>query len=206
MAGSTTTQNRPPLVTTDRPGPLGRLADLSFRRRGRVVLGWLAALLLAIGLSAAFGGDYNADYSAPGSDSSQAQDLLETRFTSQAGDVVDVVVRATGSADGVNDPGVRSDVAALLAGLRDVPHVASVDDPYATPGGISADGRTLHAGARLDVVNPNDVPVEDAEAMIAVAEKAERDGLQVALGGQSVTRGEAAEIGSEGIGLAAAAL
>ena len=224
MSGSTTTNTSPsdppaadaggpatgraagPVPTAGRPGPLGRLADVSFRRRGRVLLGWLAALFLAIGLSAAFGGEFNADYSAPGSDSSQAQDLLESRFPSQAGDVVDVVVLATGSAEGVNAPAARADVEALLAELGDVPHVASVDDPYTTQGAISADGRTLHAEARLDVVNPNDVPVEDAEQLIAVAEKADHDGFQVALGGQSVTRWEAAEIGSEGIGLTAAAL
>ena len=195
-----------PSADPGRPGPLGRLADVSFRRRGRVLLGWLAALVLAVGLSTAFGGDFNADYSAPGSDSSEAQTLLETRFPSQAGDVVDVVVRVTGSAEGVADPAVRSEVEALLADLGDVPHVASVEDPYTTEGGVSQDGRTLHAEARLDVVNPDDVPVEDAEQLIAVAEEAEHDGFQVALGGQSVTRGEAAEIGSEGIGLAAAAL
>jgi RND superfamily putative drug exporter len=223
MSGSTSTPTSKPTVshagpdrpevtvsrpagTTERPGPLGRLADLSFRRRGRVVLGWVAALFLAVGLSAAFGGDFNADYSAPGSDSSQAQDLLESRFPSQAGDTVDVVVRATGSAEGVTDPTVRSDVGALLTALGDVPHIASVEDPYETPGSISEDGRTLVAQARLDVVNPEDVPVEDAEQLIAVAERAERDGMQVALGGQVVTRGEAAEIGSEGLGLAAAAL
>ena len=95
-------------VTVEHPGVLGRLADVSFRRRRWVVLGWLATLVLAVGLVAAFGGDYEADYSAPGSDSSQAQELLESRFPSQAGDTVDVVVRAPG---GVDTPEVRGEVA-----------------------------------------------------------------------------------------------
>ncbi|HEU4911080.1 MAG TPA: MMPL family transporter [Actinomycetes bacterium] len=202
MAGTATaprpTEAAPP---APRPGPLGRLADVTFRRRGRTVLAWLAVLLLAGGLSAAAGGEFTADYSAPGSDSSQAQDLLEQRFPSQAGDAIDVVVRAE---QGVTDPAVREDVSALLSELSRVPHVASLEDPYATPGSVSPDGRTLVAHGRLDVANPVDVPVEDSEAMIAVAEEAERPGLQVALGGQVITQGEAAEIGSEGIGLAAA--
>jgi RND superfamily putative drug exporter len=42
--------------------------------------------------------------------------------------------------------------------------------------------------------------------MIAVAEDAAAPGFDVALGGQTVSQGEAAEIGSEGIGLAAAAV
>jgi len=44
------------------PGPLGRLAGVAYRRRGRVILGWLAAFALVIGLAAAFAGDFAADY------------------------------------------------------------------------------------------------------------------------------------------------
>ena len=167
------------------------------------MLAWVAFLLIAIGLSTSFGGDFKADYSAPGSDSSEAQELLESRFPSQSGDTVDIVVRAE---DGVNEPAAQADIQALLADLADEPHVASIEDPFTTPGAISPDGRTLVAHARLDVVNPVDVPVEDSEKMIAIAEDADRPGLDVALGGQTITQGEAAEIGSEAIGFAAAAL
>ncbi len=204
MAGTAVApRSTSPAPAAQRPGPLGRLADVSFRHRGRTVLAWIAALGLAIGLAMAFGGDFKADYSAPGSDSSEAQQLLEDTFPAQAGDTVDVVVRAP---DGVTDEGIRTDVRALLADLADMPHVDTVDDPYAAPGGISADGRTLVAHIHLDVVNPVDMPVAESEEMIALAEAAERPGLEVALGGQTVTQGEAAEIGSEGIGLAAATI
>jgi RND superfamily putative drug exporter len=192
-----------PRHVSEQPGPLGRLAGVAFRNRGRTVLAWVAALLLAVGLSAAFGGDFEADYSAPGSDSSQAQELLEDRFPSQAGDTVDVVVRAD---EGVQTPGVRSEVRALISDLGEVPHVVSVEDPYATPGAVSPDGRTLVAHARLDVVNPVDMPVTDTGEMIALAEAADRPGLDVALGGQTIVQGEASEIGSEMLGLAAAAV
>src|SRR4051812_40845795 len=77
-----------------RLGPLGRLGRFSFRHRLAVVLAWIAALGLAFGLSQAFGGKFHADYSAPGSDSSQAQQLLADRFPAQSGDTVTVVVRA----------------------------------------------------------------------------------------------------------------
>ena len=187
----------------ERPGPLGRLADVAFRYRGRTLLAWLVALGIAVGLSTTFGGDFEADYSAPGSDSSAAQALLEERFPAQAGDTVDVVVRADG---GVAEPDARSDVEALLRDLGRAPHVVSIEDPYSTDGAISPDGRTLVAHARLDVVNPVDVPVADSEEMIDLAEAASRPGLDVALGGQTIVQGEAAEIGSEFLGLAAAAV
>ena len=190
-------------ITRARPGPLGRLAGVAYRRRGRVILGWLAAFALVIGLSAAFAGNFAADYSAPGSDSKQAQDLLAQRFPVQAGDTVDVVVR---SDTGVTGSAVRSDVTALLRELGGMPHVAAVEDPYRTPGDISRDGKTLVSHLKLDVANPVDMPVADSKKLLDVAQAAERPGLDIALGGQTIQAAEQGAIGSEGIGIAAAAI
>jgi RND superfamily putative drug exporter len=159
-------------------------------------------LAAAIGLSAAFGGEYATDYSVPDSDSKQVQTLLEERFPAQSGDPVDVVVRA----DDVTSADVRGDVNALLDELSAMPHVAGVVDPYAAEGSIAPDGRTVVARMYLDVTNSNDMPVEDTERLLATAEAAERDGLEIALGGQAVQLAEENEVGSEMIGLAAAAV
>ncbi len=158
---------------------------------------------MAIGLSAAFAGDFTADYSTPGSDSRQAQDLLEQRFPEQSGDTVDIVVRAD---QPVTEAAVRSDVTDLLDELRGLPHVAAVDDPYTTPGGIAEDGQSLIARLNLDVVNPVDMPIEDTEELLAAADAAERPGLEVALGSQTIQQAEQSEIGSEMIALVVAAL
>ena len=186
-----------------RVGPLGRLARLTYRNRGRTLLAWLAVLVLAVVLSSAFGGKFKADYSAPGSDSKAAQSLLETRFPAQSGDTVDVVVHSDAA---VTSARGQSDVAALLAKVAKVPHVATVDDPYATPGNISADGHTLVAHARLDVLNPPDMPVKDSQQLLDLADAASTNGLQVALGGQSIQQAEQGAIGSEAIGITAAAI
>ncbi|TDD73050.1 MMPL family transporter [Jiangella aurantiaca] len=203
MNESTTTDGERTAAALPRPGVLGRLAGASYRRRGRVVAAWVLAIAAAFGLSAAFSGDFTADYSAPGSDSRQAQDLLEERFPAQSGDTIDVVVRAEG---GVADPAVQADVTALLDQLRTQPHVVTVDDPYTTPGGISEDGDILVATVNLDVVLPDDMPVEETEELMALADAAERPGLEIALGGQTVALAEQGEIGSEAIGMAAAAV
>lgn len=192
-----------PAAPATRPGPLGRLGRLAYRRRGRTILAWLGVLALAAALTSAFGGEFEADYSAPGSDSRAAQDLLEDRFPAQSGDTVDVVVRTDA---GATAPQTRSDVTALLDQLGAVPHVAAIDDPYTTPGGISPDGRTLVSHVRLDVANPVDMPIEDSDRMLAIADGADRSGLEVALGGQAIQFAEQGEIGSEAIGLLAAAL
>jgi RND superfamily putative drug exporter len=185
-----------------RPGPLGRLAGLAFRRRGRVLIGWAVALAIAFGLSAAFGGGFATNGSMPGSDSQRAQALLAERFPARSGDTVQVVVRA----DDVTSTGVHRAVDALLGELRRMPHVAAVEDPYATEGSIAPDGRTLAAGMYLDVTNPNEMPVEATEQLLATAAAAERDGLEIALGGRAVQLAEASQAGSEMIGLAAAAV
>ncbi len=200
---STTTPTRRPAAPAGRPGPLGRLADLTYRHRLATVVAWLATLGIAVVLAGTFGGEFKADYSAPGSDSSAAQQLLEDEFPAVAGDTVDVVVQSSGPVTG---QAVRADVQALLADLAKVPHVAGIEDPYANPSSISADGRTLVAHARLDVINAPDMPVEDSERMLQLADDATRPGLWVAMGGQTVQQAEQGEIGSEGLGLAAATL
>jgi RND superfamily putative drug exporter len=56
------------------------------------------------------------------------------------------------------------------------------------------------------VVNPVDMPIEDTEALLTAADAAERPGLEVALGGQTIQQAEQSEIGSEMIALVDAAL
>jgi len=189
-------------LRTPGPGPLGRLAGLAYRRRGTVLLAWLVALAAAVGLSAAFGGEFSNGATAPGSDSERAQRLLTERFPAQSGDTVTVVVRA----DDVRADAVRGAVTALLGELGRGPHVASVEDPYATAGAVAPDGRTLAARVYLDVVNPNDMPVADTSRMLAAAGAAGRDGLDIALGGRAVQVAEANRSGSEATGLLAAAV
>ncbi|MDQ1634321.1 MAG: putative drug exporter of the superfamily, partial [Frankiaceae bacterium] len=198
-AGTPSRQATPTL----RPGPLGRLAGFTYRHRLSTVVAWLAGLGLAFVLAGVFGGDFKADYSAPGSDSSAAQTVLQSEFPGQAGDTVDVAVRADRP---VTSPSVRADVHTLLAQLAKVPHVAGIDDPYATAGDISPDGRILIAHAHLDVVNPPDMPVGDSQEMLDIAETASDSHVHVSLGGQTIEQAEQGPIGSEGLGIAAAAV
>ena len=51
---------------------LARLADISYRRRGRMVLAWILASVVIIGVGSSLAGEYNADYNTPGSESKAA--------------------------------------------------------------------------------------------------------------------------------------
>ena len=194
-----------PTLGTPRPspGPLGRLAGLAFRRRGTVILAWLLGLGLAVGLSSAFGGDLTNGTTLPGSDSEEAQTMLEERFPAQAGDRVDVVVRA----EDVTSAQTRDEVAALLDRLEGMAGVAEVEDPYASTGAISSDGQTLVARLYLEVANAQDIPVEETEELMTVAKEAETNGLEIVLGGRAVQLAEEPQSGStEMLGLLAAAV
>ncbi len=185
------------------PGPLGRLARVAFRHRGRVLLAWLAAFALALGLSTAYAGPFSADYSAPGSDSRAAQDLLAKRFPTASGETVTLVATAHGP---VSAAATRSRLTDLLRRVGTVPHVTAVEDPWTTSGALSRDGRTALATVHLDVATPQEMPVADTRAVVQLARAASGDGVRIAAGGQAVALTQQAPIGSEGLGVAAAAV
>ena len=70
---------------------LARLADFAYRRRGRMVLAWIVATVVMIGLGSALKGEYEADYNTPGSESKAASDLTEREFGGYSGQEVFVV-------------------------------------------------------------------------------------------------------------------
>jgi RND superfamily putative drug exporter len=182
---------------------LVRLADLGYRRRGRTVVAWIAALAAVLALSTAYAGTFTADYSAQGSDSDVARTLLSERFPAVSGQTIDVVVRAEA---GLSDPAVRGQLEELLTAARDIRHVVGTTSPYDPTGAVSPDGRTAVGQVHLDVLGPDEMPVADTLEIVALAEAAEQDGLRIELAGQVVANAEGGAIGSEGLGFAAAAL
>ncbi|WP_285665580.1 MMPL family transporter [Actinorhabdospora filicis] len=100
--------------------------------------------------------------------------------------------------------GARSRVAAMLAEVDGLPHVADVTDPFADPHAISDTGRIAYATVTLDAA-ARDIGYDDARAIIDTATKAEGAGLRVELGGDVVRSAEAPAGGAaEGAGMLAA--
>jgi putative drug exporter of the RND superfamily len=176
------------MIPDPRVGALGRLAGAAYRHRVLVVVLWLVAVAAAVGAGRVVAGEFKADYTARGSDSRAAQDLLAAHFPQSAGEQITVVAR-----------GADPDLTGLLAQIAQVPHVLGTSEPVLAP-----DGRTVQATVQLDAANPDAMPVADTERIIALA--ADQPALEVALSGQVVQAATAGEIGSEGIGLAAAAI
>src|SRR5919112_2614261 len=100
---------------------LARLADISYRRRGRMVLAWIAAAIVIIGVGSSLAGEYNADYNTPGSESKAAAELTEERFEGYSGQEIYVVWKDEAGAD---SPGAEQKVDEFLAEAEQVEHVA----------------------------------------------------------------------------------
>jgi RND superfamily putative drug exporter len=180
------------------------LADLCYRRRRLVVSLWLAALIGAFGLASAFGGELEQDYLQPGSESRAAADTLDGSFPQRAGDTLQIVVH---SDSGVSTPGVMARAEAVFAEVATEDHVISVVSPFTPEGAsqISADGTTAYAEVALDKTH-SDFTIQEAKALVEPVLAGGDDTLQVEAGGEVALLSQTASVGTEGIGLIAAAV
>ena len=176
---------------------LTRLADLAYRRRGRMVLVWIVSAVVIIGVGSSLAGDYNADYDTPGSESKAAADLTEREFGGYSGQEVYVVWKDEA---GAGSPGALPDgVEAFLAEAKEVDHVAEETRPR-----FSDDG-TIGATTLPLTIPGWEVEKEDGEKLVEAAEANSGDGLEIQLGGDPIYRAQ--EAGSpEGVGMLLAAI
>src|SRR5580700_4830193 len=112
-----------------------KLARWSTTHRKYVLLGWVALLLIVNALGQSAGATYSNNFTLPSSDAQRASDLLKASFPAQAGDRDQIVVRVASGT--VLDAPVRARVGAMLAKVARLPHVASVQSPYASAAGAS---------------------------------------------------------------------
>ncbi|MFN8036643.1 MAG: MMPL family transporter [Acidimicrobiia bacterium] len=183
---------------------LERLTRWCYRRRWVVLASWVVAFVAFGALGQAAKGDYSRTFSLPGSESQRAFDMLKQRFPLRSGDSFDIVFKAR---DGVTDAATQHDMEAFFDLLqKKFAHVVSVDGPYgpAGAGRISRDGKIAIATAQLDV-RVDGVSKAEASDLIDAAERVNRPGLQVELGGFVIQLGEQPPQGaSELIGILAA--
>jgi len=197
----------PPITTEPmqhRPGLLARWGAYAARHWGRVLLAWVALVVLLGVLGSTARGRFADDFKLPGTESQAARDLLEERFPQQAGDPATVVMQAPA---GFNDPAVKATVEQLIEQFKALPEVVAVASPYdAGSGAISADGAiafaTLqYAGRGIEVAEAS------VDAMFDLVDGSSTNGLRVEVGGAVVQAGEVVPPGrSEAIGLAAGAI
>jgi putative drug exporter of the RND superfamily len=161
-----------------------RFATWCTGHRKTVIASWIVALVGFLLLAASVGSDFSEDFKLPASDSTDAFDLLESKFPAQSGDTATIVFKADGN---VESPAVRKTMQGLFAEAEALPHVSEVASPYAGggAGAISDDGKIAYATVQYDVFT-NEIEKSDTEKLIDEAEAATGDGLRVDLGGQPI--------------------
>jgi RND superfamily putative drug exporter len=158
----------------NRPTLLARLADLAYRRRGRMVLAWIVVLAAVVVFAPRLAGDFVDDDSTPGSESKAAAALLDERFQGNSGDTFDVVWQARA---GVRDPEVAARMERFLEQAGRLEGIGSADEPEISPDGTIA-------AVRLQLDRPEaDVPSQTTTQLLAMAEAAGGNGLRIELGG-----------------------
>jgi len=200
-APTTAPPNLPP-----RPTLLVRLADWSYRRRWRVLVAWIALLIVTVFGAGAFGGSNHFTFSTPGSDSDHAQSLLESRFPARAGDDIDVVFQVRPGAS-IDDPAVRTTITSALDRFGHQPHVRAVVSPFTAEGArqIAPDRTIAYGVLRLDQV-VGDYSIKDGKGLIKLGAQLDTRDVTVELAGFAIEGAEQGQFSSEGLGLLVAAL
>lgn len=177
---------------------LSRLGSWCFRRRRRVLASWIAALAFTFVVLAPLAGEFRADFNTPGSDSEAADRVLQERFPDRSSATIDVVWRAEA---GVRDAAVGERIDSLLAAAQRLEGIGGASPPEYAP-----DGNTAIVRLQIDAENDGDVPKETGERLIALAERATGDELQVAMAGWAISEAQESDVSPEAVGFAIAAL
>ena len=184
---------------------MSRLARWCFDHRRRVVVIWLLAAVVLLGVSRAAGSNFTAALSLPNTDSQAAVSLLTQNFPAAAGEGDQVVIQATAGA-AIDSAPVRAAVTAALDKVAKVPGVASVASPYAADGAgqISRDDTIAFARVTWDTQSAS-ITTADADHLITTAESADGPDVHVSVEGQSITNSERPTLGaSVAVGVVAA--
>src|SRR5215210_4278530 len=151
-------------------GALARLARWFAYHPWRTILGWVAIIVVLVGLVATVGGSLKDEFDIPGSDTQKATDLIEAEFASEQGGVLNLVFAAP-DGERLDTPARKAAIAGAIAKLKssqfkaseDKAGIESVGDPFAEQT-FSDDGRIAYAEAQFDRV----IFAKDREAVVDV--------------------------------------
>ncbi|HEY3193572.1 MAG TPA: MMPL family transporter [Solirubrobacterales bacterium] len=161
-----------------------------------MVLAWIAAMVLIIGVGSALKGENKADYNTPGSDSKAASDITEQRFGGYSAQEVYVTWKHPA---GAQSPAVQQRMNAFFAQAEKVQNIAGH-----TPIRYSQNGQI--GTTTLPLTVPGwDVTKDQGTKLIDAAQANDGNGLEIKLGGDPINRAEE-QSSPEGVGFFGAAI
>jgi putative drug exporter of the RND superfamily len=176
---------------------LTALADIAYRRRGRVVIGWIVAMFVIIGVGSSLAGEFNANYDTPGSESKAASDITKQRFSGYSGQ--EVFVTAKNPSGFTNEAQATQQLQPFFTQAQKVEHIAAH-----TPVRLS-ENRQI-ASATLPMTVPGwDVTKDQGKQLINAAEDNDGNGLEIKLGGDPIYAAQN-QSSPEGVGFLGAAI
>jgi RND superfamily putative drug exporter len=184
--------------------PLYHLGRLCSRHHWPVIGLWAVVAVALVVVAQSAGERYSDNLSLPGTDSTNATNLLQDRLPQQAYGTNPVVLQAKSGS--LTDPNNKAAVQSTVASLNKVKHVIKTVDPTSSAGAsfLSKDKTIGYIPVTLDV-GPSDLSVEQAQAITDGVAPARQAGLKVATGGYVGQKlSKPATESSEVIGLAAA--
>ncbi|OKI99117.1 MMPL family transporter [Kitasatospora sp. CB01950] len=150
------------------------------RRRGRVIGLWLLLLATIGALGITLAGPTSNEFTVPGIESQQAQDLLERQLPESAAGTARLVVAAP-AGQSLDTAEARAAVQESLHRAAAIPGVAHVADPFENRT-VSPDLRIAFTDVQFD--RPaQDVPQSAKDALDGVAAPLREAGLQAEFGG-----------------------
>ncbi len=158
-----------------------------FRRRGPVVLAWLAFVVVVGGFAALLAKPMSDSFSIPGAPSQAAYDQLKMTFP-EAADAGATVLVTVPAGQSVKDAAIQKQIEAGIDHLTQLPYVLGAISPYNeyVSGRISADDRTAMVAIRVTgtVSTFTDAQREDLLHQAADFQKLLPPGTQVLVGGE----------------------
>ncbi|GAB3115548.1 MMPL family transporter [Streptomyces calidiresistens] len=183
---------------------LYRLGRAAFRRRGRVVLIWLAVLLAIGGVASTVTGEVEEEFALPGTETQQAFELLDEAFPdSSAEAVTSRVVFGAPEGETLSDPANRAVIDEVLGMLDGADGVVDIADPFEHDT-INEDETVAYATVDYNVTWA-DITAEMRDQLFAALDAGRDAGLVVEASGE-VAYGEADFGHGEIIGIAVAAV
>jgi putative drug exporter of the RND superfamily len=156
-----------------------------FRNRGKVVLIWLAALIITGGIGRMVGTAYSTEFSLPDVESRRGFDILDAHFAtnSAGGEGGTIVFRAE---QGVDDPAVKQAMTAYFDEVGRIEGITLVS-PYTPEGAqqIATQGPEAGRIAYAQIGLPRDITLEEATVIGTQLKDLmpQLDGVEIEIGG-----------------------
>src|SRR3954453_4091846 len=137
-------------------GALARWTRICASHPWRIVFGWIGVIVVPIGLVVTIGGSLKDEFTIPGSESQKATDLIESKFASEQGGVLNLVFAAP-KGETLDTPDRKQAINAAVAKLKtsefkptdDHVGIESVGDPFSADT-FSKDRRLAYPEGRFN--------------------------------------------------------